>query len=119
MSPLRDPSGEAFTSRRWTRFAQELGIDLRSLPYAFLVVGDGSPQPHVPGLGRILGRPRIGKGHALVDWCDASGVRTLRLLERHDPKLLRSWKKSTPEAPLFVGTVEGERVTALEAYGVR
>jgi hypothetical protein len=108
------PPPEAFTSRHWTLFAKRLRIDLRALPYQFLVLRRGPRASDDPAVGRVLGRPRVGKGHVRLDWCDHAGVRELRLLERTAPELVRAWKKSTVERPLVRATIEGAMVSALE-----
>lgn len=86
---LGAPAPEAFTTRMWNQFAREVGVDLRSLPYSFLVLGRGERRAHDPRDARILGRPRVEKGRALLDVCRAEGVETLRYLERMDKAFFR------------------------------
>src|SRR5205085_1112839 len=64
------PPSSAFQDARWSVFARELGIDLRTLPYSFLVlqraeIGVGS------GASRIIGRPREYKGFLKLMMRDA------------------------------------------------
>lgn len=92
---LAQPAPEAFTTRLWNQVARELGIDLRSLPYSFLVMGRGERREPDPRDARILGRPRVEKGRALLDVCREDGVSTLRFLERMD----KVWFRRLQDAP--------------------
>jgi hypothetical protein len=68
------PPPKVFTDSNWARFASVMGVDLRDLPLSFLVL-DKRPVPPLPcGAGRVIGHPRIYKGHALLLGCDAPGV---------------------------------------------
>jgi hypothetical protein len=74
-----------------------MGIDLRDLPLSFLVL-DKRPVPTLPpGAGRVIGHPRIYKGHALVLGCDTTGVSERKLAKRHFPEEFRAWRKGTAE----------------------
>jgi hypothetical protein len=111
------PAPEAFTAGHWARFGKRLGIDLRSLPYAFVVLrrreaGDAPPTP--PGLDRIVGRPRIEKGRALLDACGAPGLRALRLLERDDRAFFGRCEDAAGECLLYRLVVEEGRVRSAE-----
>jgi len=88
---LAAPPPEAFTTRLWNQVARELHIDLRSLPYSFLVLGRGPNRIEAPDAARVLGRPRVEKGRALLDVCRAEGVSVLRFLERLDKETFRSF----------------------------
>lgn len=92
---LAAPAPEAFTTRLWNQVARDVGIDLRSLPYAFLVLGRGEQRATDPRDARILGRPRVEKGRALLDVCRVEGVSTLRFLERTD----KVWFRTLPDPP--------------------
>jgi ribosomal protein RSM22 (predicted rRNA methylase) len=107
------PAPEAFTSNHWRRFALELEIDLRALPYAYLVLMKSRP-PRAPDRARILGRPRIEKGLARLDVCDAGGVRTLRFLERTDKQLFKQLSRAAGLRLVFRVRANGERIEALE-----
>lgn len=102
------PPAEAFTSAFWRRFSDELGIDLRSLPYAFVALARRGEPTQSHGT-RVLGRPRILKGRALLECCDATGVRTRTLFER-DAKSL--FKRLDRAGELLLADVrcEGERM---------
>ncbi len=107
------PAPEAFTTRLWNQVAKEVGIDLRSLAYSFLVLGRGPRREHDARDGRILGRPRIEKGRALLDVCRAEGVATLRFLERTDKHFFRALGEAPKRARLHRFEVEGERIESL------
>jgi len=92
----KPPSG-VFTDGNWARFAAAMGIDLRALPLSFLVLDQRSgPQPP-PGAGRVIGHPRMYKGHALLLGCDASGVSERKLTQRRLPAEFRAWRKGTAD----------------------
>jgi hypothetical protein len=110
------PPAEAFTSRLWTQFSQRLGIDLRSLPYAFVVLrkresSSTGEDSSAPLRARVLGRPRIQKGRALLDSCDATGVRELSMLERVDRAYFRKLGDSAGELLIERWTLDGDRIT--------
>ncbi len=110
---LAVPAPEAFTTRLWNQVSRELGIDLRSLPYSFLVLGRGPRRDADPGDARILGRPRVEKGRALLDVCRAEGVETLRYLERTDKLFFRALSDAPKTARLHrIESAEG-RVASL------
>lgn len=90
------PPWEIFTDPDWAEFGRRLGIDLRSLPYSFLVLqrrGSGVPTGCPPGCSRIIGRPRIYKGYAKLLSCDATGVDDLTLQKRDAPDLFKALKE--------------------------
>lgn len=87
------PPPEVFTDSGWARFTNLLGIDLRDLPLSFLVL-DRRPAPALPvGAARILGHPRLYKGHALLLGCDAAGVSECRLAQRQFTSEFKAFKK--------------------------
>jgi hypothetical protein len=113
----------------WVRFGQRAGIDLRSLPYSFLVldgrspdvgralcpttsaeaVGD-KPRPTGETLARIIGEPRHYKGYAKLFACAADGVADLTLQKRDAPAIFKALKR--PEGPLvYHWTRQGDRVS--------
>jgi len=85
------PPAEVHTTARWTQVGKELGIDLRSLPYSFLALDRTPPHP-APGR-RVLGRPRLQRGRALVDLCGPEGVESTQLLQRDHKALFKALKK--------------------------
>jgi hypothetical protein len=110
------PAPEVFTRADWREFSRRLGIDLRSVPYAYFALATrGAAEPAVdePGAIRILGRPRLEKGHAKIDACDASGVRVLRVLERDAKAFVKDLAEPAKLARTFRATVEGDRVRTI------
>ncbi|MDQ8183255.1 small ribosomal subunit Rsm22 family protein [Pelagicoccus sp. SDUM812005] len=92
------PPIEAFTEGFWARFSQTMEIDLRSLPYSFLVLQSKqlpatfpASQPDSPS--RLIGRPRQFKGYTRLLSCDSAGLRDLELQKRDDKQLWKSLKK--------------------------
>ncbi|MBD5782086.1 hypothetical protein IEN85_21485 [Pelagicoccus sp. NFK12] len=92
------PPVEAFTEGFWSRFAQTMEIDLRSLPYSFLALSNKSlpastDRPQAPAASRLIGRPRQFKGYTRLLSCDAAGLRDLELQKRDDKQLWKALKK--------------------------
>jgi hypothetical protein len=84
----------------WVRFAQRAGIDLRSLPYAWLALERPVHAPPVPaGLSRVIGRAEMFKGFARVLSCSATGLEELELQKRADPALFRQLARETLHPP--------------------
>jgi SAM-dependent methyltransferase len=110
------PPADVFTSAFWRRFADELGIDLRSVPYAFLALSR-EPATADAVVARILGRPRVTKGRAALDVCDASGVRELSFLERTDKTLFKRLDRAAHEPLLRELGVDGDRATVIRERG--
>lgn len=101
---------EVFQSARWATFSRELGIDLRALPYSFLVLQRPRELPPTPpGCSRVIGRPRRGKGHDKVLSCQADGLREFVLQKRDAPKLMRALHKGTA-APIHRWELRGDRI---------
>ena len=71
------PPPWAFTDGHWVRFARRAGVDLRSLPYACLVIQARSqaipPWRHSRS-ARVLGRPRHHKRGTVWDECSSDGT---------------------------------------------
>jgi SAM-dependent methyltransferase len=108
------PPPAIFQDGRWVELGRELGIDLRALPYSFLVLE--RPQrvpPTPPGLSRVIGRPREFKGYDKVLSCQASGVCDLMLQKRDAPALLRELR-DPPPAPVYRWTLERGKIVAGE-----
>ena len=87
------PPPEIFQNARWMDFGREMGIDLRSLPYSFLVLERPRATPLPAGLAHIIGEPREGKGHLKVLSCQAEGVAEFVLQKRDAPALYRALRK--------------------------
>jgi hypothetical protein len=87
------PPPEVFTDSDWARLANLLGIDLRDLPVSFLVL-DKRLAPALPtGAARIIGHPRVYKGHALLLGCEATGVSERRMMQRQFPAEFKGFRK--------------------------
>jgi hypothetical protein len=113
----RVPS-EASRDARWSQFGRELGIDMRSLPYSFLVlVRRGAAadfEEQMQGCSRIIGRPRDEKGHFEVLSCDEAGVEDLMAQKRDVPELSKQLRKGRAEA-VQKWTREGRRIIEAQA----
>lgn len=85
---------EVYTEGRWAELGRELGIDLRSLPYSFVAL----QRAPVAGTdaARVLGRPRLQRGRALVDTCEADGLREDLVLQRLDKALFKALEREVP-----------------------
>jgi len=105
------PPGEVFISSDWVKFGQRAGIDLRSLPYAFLAL-DRAPRTAPPaGLSRVIGRPEHFKPYARLLNCDATGLAELTLPKRADPALFKELDRT--KAPLvYRWQRDGETITS-------
>ncbi len=93
------PPGEIFANSDWVKFGQRAGIDLRSLPYCFLLLerrpaAEGTGQAHDGTLSRVIGRPEFFKPYARLLNCDASGAAELTLQKRDDKALLKALEKA-------------------------
>ncbi len=88
-----EPPTAIFTDPDWGKFAHLMGIDLRSLPLSYLVL-DKRPRPALPAdTYRVLGRPRVYKAHALIQACNACGVKNYELHKRDHPAEFKQAKK--------------------------
>lgn len=106
------PPPEIFANSEWVKFGQRAGIDLRSLPYSFLVL-DRRPVNLPADASRILGEPRVYKGYAKIFNCSARGVEELMLQQRADKDLFKSLKRAI--GPLvYRWTRDGDRINAAE-----
>jgi hypothetical protein len=103
----------------WVRFAQRAGIDLRSLPYSFLVLERKGLRAPAPGLlpegwSRVLGEPRVYKGFSKLLSCQADGVREVELQKRVAPDVHRAFKDG--HAPSLWQWKENQgRIVALDS----
>ena len=100
------PPSEIFADSNWVKFGQRAGIDLRSLPYAFLAldrkhlpdVAPVSERPPTPDLSRVIGRVEHFKPYARLLNCDAEGLTDLELPKRANPTLFKQLERT--KAPL-------------------
>jgi ribosomal protein RSM22 (predicted rRNA methylase) len=88
------PPSAIFRDGKWVEFGREMGIDLRALPYSFLVLERAAQAPPTPfEFSRVIGRPREAKGFMKVLSCHAAGVGELMLQKRDAPELFRAFHK--------------------------
>lgn len=111
------PPREIFQDREWMHFGRELGIDLRSTPYAFLVLRrvakvESGVLPFLTpaGAARVIGRSRDYKGYSKVLSCEASGVPERMLQKRDAPELLKQVQAGKVAAPVYQWSLEKERI---------
>lgn len=103
------PPTEAFTESGWSEFGRRLGVDLRSLPYAYLVLDRREP-PRAAGNARLLGTPRESAGLIRILRCREDGVTEVELLKRTAPALWRMLEKGRHDGLLTWSESEG-RIT--------
>ena len=105
------PPSAIFQDARWMDFGRELGIDLRSLPFSFLVMQRPRATPPTPeGLAHIIGEPREARGHLKVLSCQAEGVAEFILQKRDAPDLFRALRKAHA-APVQRWTLADGKIT--------
>ena len=109
------PAANIYADSEWVKFGQRAGIDLRSLPYSFLVL-DRRRAPAPDGYSRIIGQPRHYKGYAKLYNCDAGGVSDLMLQKRDAPGLFKALKHAH-EPGLQKWSHENGRITRVESGG--
>lgn len=101
---------EAFQDARWAELSREIGIDLRALPYSFLVLDRQGAEKVAPaGFSRVIGEPREFKGYSKVLSCQAEDVSELMLQKRDAPELLKSLQKGERLA-LYQWSVERGKI---------
>jgi ribosomal protein RSM22 (predicted rRNA methylase) len=108
------PPSAIFQDARWAEFAREIGIDLRSVPYSFLVLARTTALP--PGFSRIIGDPREAKGYTRILSCQAEGVAEFMLQKRDAPELFRAARKGGL-APVYRWRMERGRIIGGEPGG--
>jgi hypothetical protein len=108
------PPASLYADSDWVKFGQRAGIDLRSLPYSFLVlerISTESPNAFSAGEGaRIIGSPQHFKGYAKILSCESSGVHDLTLQKRDDPVRFKELKRESG-LPLYRWERTGDRIT--------
>ena len=112
------PPMEIFIDSGWSRFAQRAGIDLRSLPYSYLVL-DRRPatgsQPGAKDAVRVIGDSRIYKGYLKIMGCNADGAAESMLQQRDDPEMFRRIK-SGKATNLQKWSQHGGKITEIAEY---
>jgi len=101
------PPSHIFQDARWAAFAREIGIDLRSVPYSFLVLA--RVRGMEAGYSRVIGEPRQAKGYTRVLSCQAEGVTEFVLQKRDAPELFRAARKDRL-APIYRWKLEGGKI---------
>ncbi|MCC5808053.1 MAG: hypothetical protein JJU00_17125 [Opitutales bacterium] len=99
------PPVEAFTDPVWSAFSKALGIDLRSLPYAYLAMSrdktvSASASASGETFARLLGRAREAPAGLSVLSCEATGVHERRVRTREAKGLVKALKKGR-SGPFF------------------
>lgn len=93
---------EAFTDGEWVQFGRRAGIDLRSLPYSWLVLDRRPVAEWSPDRARVIGLPQSFKPYTRLDACHSGGpdgpaaVDRLEIAKRADPGLHRRLRESPP-----------------------
>lgn len=100
----------AFQDGPWAQFSRDLGIDLGTLPYSFLVLSKAEQAtPPMSGGSRMVGRPREEKGRMKVLTCRESIVNDLTLQKRDDPRLYKDLHKGRT-APRYQWRIEDGKI---------
>jgi SAM-dependent methyltransferase len=97
------PPSEIFADSNWVKFGHRAGIDLRSLPYAFVAAERasttaGAAETPPSDWSRVIGRVEHFKPYARLLNCDAEGLTELELPKRSDPALFKQLDRT--KAPL-------------------
>ncbi len=92
------PPAGLLSDGRWVRFGRRAGIDLRSIPYSFLVLERRGLRPPAPeALGEewshVIGHPRLYKGYAKILNCSREDVAEAAVWQRDNPDLFRAYRK--------------------------
>ena len=104
---------EASQDSRWAQIGRDLGIDVQTLPYSFLVLQRHAGAETPPGFSRIIGRPHEEKGRMEVLSCAESGLEELMLQKRDMPELFKDLRKGRAGA-LHRWTRDGRRIVGAE-----
>ncbi|MGA0058817.1 MAG: small ribosomal subunit Rsm22 family protein [Planctomycetota bacterium] len=111
------PPAEVFTDGDWVRLGRELGIDLRALPYAALVLSrrDATASAPEPRHARVLARPEVSGKEARVFVCDADGLHHLTAFKsRGSAEAFRTLKKAGPGLRDVTVDRDGSQLRAIE-----
>lgn len=111
-----DPPVEIMRDHRWSNFARDMKIDLRSLPYSYLVlqhrkVKSARDTRDVTALTRIIGRPRVYKPMAKLFCCDERGLIDREARKRDALEVFRACKRKEM-GDLCKLSIENERIVA-------
>ena len=97
----RVPS-EAHQDGAWRELSKKLGVDLRVLPYSFLVMERIRQEPAAlaTGFSRVIGEPREFKGYLKVLSCGEDGLADKVLQKRNAPGLFKE-VRAAETLPLY------------------
>lgn len=106
------PPWEIFADPEWAAFADRMGIDLRSLPFSYLILDRrdraANPKGPVEGCTRVLGTPRFYKGYARLFGCRDDGVTEFTWAKRHAGPLFKRVKNEEAGSLFRLETEEAE-----------
>jgi ribosomal protein RSM22 (predicted rRNA methylase) len=106
---------DVFQDAAWAEWSRELEIDLRSLPYSYLILGcHAEASPQLEDASRIIGTPREAKGYCRILSCQQSGVEEWMLQKRDDSALFKRVLKA-PEQPPYRWEHRDGRIVGGEA----
>jgi ribosomal protein RSM22 (predicted rRNA methylase) len=88
------PPVEAFTDSGWSRFARIMNIDLRSLPYSYLILQKEPATVPDGDCARVIGSPREYHGYLKVLSCEQEQVEERMLQKRDDKALYKTLRKA-------------------------
>jgi SAM-dependent methyltransferase len=110
------PPSEIFADSNWVKFGHRAGIDLRSLPYAFVALerAAGPREAKTTDCSRVIGRVEHFKPYARLLNCDATGLAELEIPKRASPALYKELERT--KAPLvYRWQREGDKIVGGEA----
>ncbi|HAB19108.1 MAG TPA: small ribosomal subunit Rsm22 family protein [Verrucomicrobiota bacterium] len=111
------PPWEIFTDPDWAEFAARMGVDLRSLPFSYLVLERQPIRSSYSCLPsrccRVIGEPRFYKGYARLFSCAADGVAELTWPKREAGDLFKAVKDGSAGS-LFRFEHTGDRIKGAE-----
>ncbi len=87
---------DAFTNSSWVRFGQRMGIDLRSLPYSWLVLDRRPVAEWTPDRGRVLGLAELFKPYARAEICRQESTGLMEIQKRTHGEIYRQLKQVPP-----------------------
>lgn len=111
----RVPS-EVHQDSGWRELSERLNLDLRVLPYSFVVLERVLRREQESGWSRVIGAPREFKGHLKVLACDAGGVQDWVVQKRDVPQLYKELRKGET-LPMYRWSVDGGKVMEVEGGG--
>jgi hypothetical protein len=102
----------------WRELSKKLGVDLRVLPYSFLVMERGTQKPRalLPAFSRVIGEAREFKGYLKVLSCDERGLAEKVLQKRDAPALFKE-VRAAETLPLYAWKEEEGRIVGGRGVG--